>query len=119
MTVKAINPNYSGRYRDGVENFHGNQLLNICWEKHTMMGWPMCVPISPNTTFKELLDVVIPRIYSMHPQFDSVDLYKAHWSTSKGAFIPDMSKTISDHGFKHKEQIRFRTQPLSNNPHRG
>ena len=44
MPVKAITPNYHGDFQDTQDKYHGQQLISVCWEKHTMFGWPMCLP---------------------------------------------------------------------------
>lgn len=112
MPVKAIKPGYHGDYRDGADKYNGNQLLNICWEKHTMFGWPMCVPLPPQMPFGGLIEKVLPMIFASHPDFAKIDWTTVQWSTSKGPFTPDLGKSIADHGFKHKTQIRFRTPGL-------
>ena len=114
MPVKAIRPEYSGIYRDGVEHFNGQQLISICWERHTMMGWPMCIPVSPGMTFGDLVKNVIPAIFSIDPDFKDIEWDKVHWSTAHGSFIPDFNKTLEEQGFRHKEQIRFRTPIVTN-----
>ncbi len=112
MPVKASTADYHGEFKDSQDKFHGNQILNICWEKHTMFGWPMCVPLPPDMPFGGLIEKVLPSIFSSHPDFAKIEWNKVQWSTSKGPFTPDMGKSIADHGFKHKTQIRFRTPGL-------
>lgn len=112
MPVKAIKPGYHGEFRDRVENFRGQQLLNICWEKHTMFGWPMCIPVPPEMPFGALLEQVLPGIYGAHPDFARIKWNEVQWATAKGPFTPDPSKSMVEHGFKHKTQIRFRTPGL-------
>tara|TARA_R110000787_G_scaffold187093_9_gene298895 strand:- start:4789 stop:5148 length:360 start_codon:yes stop_codon:yes gene_type:complete len=112
MPVKAITPDYHGDFQDTQDKFGDKQLLNICWEKHTMMGWPMCVPLLPDTPFGGLIEQVLPMIYAVHPDFEKIEWDKVEWSTSRGPFTPDMSKTIAENGLRHKQQIRFRTPGL-------
>jgi phenol hydroxylase P4 protein len=112
MPVKAITPDYRSEVRDNRERFGPNQLLNICWEKHTMLGWPMCVPLPPETPFGALIEKVLPSIFGFHPDFAKIDWSAVQWSTAKGPFTPDPTKSIAEHGFKHKTQIRFRTPGL-------
>lgn len=112
MSVKAIKPGYHGEFKDRLEMFGGKQLLNICWEKHTMMGWPMCIPVSPELPFGALIEQVLPTIYSQHPDFDRIRWDEVQWSTSQGPFIPNPAKSLAEHGLQHKVQIRFRTPGL-------
>lgn len=112
MPVTAIKPGYHGEFKDRVENFHGQQLLNVCWEKHTMFGWPMCIPVAPEMPFGALIDQVLPGIYGSHPDFTRIDWSAAQWSTADGAFVPESGRSIADHGLRHKQQIRFRTPGL-------
>lgn len=112
MATQAIGPDYHGTYKDGVESYRGQQLISICWEKHTMFGWPMCLPVSPDLPFSALIEAVIPSIFSDHPDFAKIDWARAQWSTSAGPFTPDPTKSLKDHGIRHKQQIRFRTPGL-------
>lgn len=112
MATKAITPDYHGTYRDGAEHYRGQHLFNICWEKHTMFGWPMCLPLPPEMPFGALIENVLPMIFSQHPDFPKIQWEQVQWSTSKGPFTPDLGKSLADHGFRHKQQIRFRTPGL-------
>jgi len=112
MSVKAIHADYHGEFKDALDKFGDKQLLNICWEKHTMMGWPMCVPLSPHTPFRALIDEVLPMIYAVHPDFSKIKWSEVQWSTSKGPFTPHPDKSLAEHGLRHKQQIRFRTPGL-------
>lgn len=119
MSVKAITPDYRGEYRDDVKNFHGKQLLMVSWEKHTMMGWPMALAVDPAMSFGDLIDGVLPSIYGMHPEFHNIQWDKVQWSTVKGALIPDRSKSLAEHGLRHKSQVRFRTPGAESNNYGG
>ncbi|EIT70980.1 MULTISPECIES: phenol hydroxylase subunit P4 [Hydrocarboniphaga] len=112
MPVKAIKPGYHGEYKDGVENFHGQQLLNISWDKHIMFGFPVCIPVPPQLPFGALIEKVLPGIYGAHPDFAKIDWSTVQWSTAKGAFVPEPERSLAEHGLRHKEQIRFRTPGL-------
>lgn len=112
MPVKAITPGYHGEFRDSQDKYGDKQLLNFCWEKHTMTGWPMCLPLPSEMPFGALIKEVMPMVFGMHPDFEKIDWDKVEWSTAKGTFEPDMAKSIAEHGLKHKAQIRFRTPGL-------
>ena len=54
MTVIAIE-DYVGEILDSVENFHGNQLLYIGWDKHLMFCAPFCFPFPPSMRFGDIV----------------------------------------------------------------
>ena len=112
MPVKAITPNYHGDFKDTQDKYHGQQLISLCWEKHTSFGWPMCMPVPPEMPFGGLIEKVIPHIFGDHPDFAKIQWDQVQWSTSKGPFVPDPAKSLAEHGIKHKHQIRFRTPGL-------
>jgi phenol hydroxylase P4 protein len=113
MPVKAITPDYHGEFKDCLERFHGNQLLSICWEKHTMFGWPMCIPVPPQLPFGALIEKVLPDIFGSHPDFARINWSEVQWSTAAGPFTPEPGKSLAGHGLRHKSQIRFRTPGLN------
>lgn len=117
MPVKAIDPSYHGELKDKQERFHGNQLLNVCWEKHTMFGWPMCIPVPPALPFGALVAQILPSIFGSHPDFAKIDWSTAVWTTARGPFTPDLAKSLEEQGIGHKALIRFRTPGLDG--HRG
>ncbi|WP_420465459.1 phenol hydroxylase subunit P4 [Panacagrimonas sp.] len=112
MPVKAVTADYHGDFQDTVDKYHGQQLISLCWEKHTMFGWPMCLPVPPDMPFGGLIEKVIPSIFSDHPDFARIDWSAVQWSTSKGPFTPDPAKSLKENGIGHKQQIRFRTPGL-------
>jgi len=113
MPIKAITPDYHGDFKDGVEKFHGNQIVNIHWEKHLMFAWPMCVPLPPAMPFGALIEGVLPGIFGAHPNFKQIDWNAVEWKTSKGPFKPDLAKSLTDNGIGHKTTISFRTPGLN------
>lgn len=116
MPVKAIRDGYHGDFKDTEDKFHGKQLLNIHWEKHLMFGWPMCVPLAPDTPFGALIEGVIPSIFGSHPEFSKIDWNAVTWTRTEGDgyvdFTPDPAKSIRENGLTHKAQIRFNTPGL-------
>mgnify|MGYP000986780914 CR=1 FL=1 len=46
MGVAAIK-DYTFEPADRLENFHGNQLLNIGWDQHLLFCAPFCLPMPP------------------------------------------------------------------------
>ena len=77
-----------------------------------MMGWPMCVPLSPQTPFGGVIDTVLPMIDGVHPDFADLNWNEVQWSTKHGPFTPVLNRSLAEHGFRHKQQIRFRTPGL-------
>ncbi|GAC1620057.1 MAG: phenol hydroxylase subunit P4 [Nevskia sp.] len=112
MPVKAITPDYHGEFKDSVEKFHGNQIVNIHWEKHLMFAWPMCLPLPPQMPFGALIETVLPGIFGAHPNFAKIDWSTVEWRTGKGLFTPDPSRSLAENGIGHKTTIRFRTPGL-------
>jgi phenol/toluene 2-monooxygenase (NADH) P4/A4 len=112
MSVIALNEGYVGEIRDREENFHGKQLLFVGWEDHLMFCAPHCIPVAPSTPFRVLAGELIPAMYSVHPDWEKVDLLQAEWFRSGDAFTPDFDKTLRENGLGHKAVIRFRTPGL-------
>ena len=113
MPVIALNEGYTGEIRDRVENFHGKQLLFVGWEDHLMFCAPHCIPVTPSTPFRTLVEEMLPAMYSSHPDWLSVDLNKAEWFRSGVPFTPDFDRTLQENGLGHKAVIRFRTPGLT------
>lgn len=112
MATKAITPDYHGDFQDTIDKYHGQQLISICWEKHTMFSWPFCLPVAPDMPFGGLIENVLPSLYADHPDFPKIEWEKVQWSTAAGPFIPNRAKSLKEHGIRHKQQIRFRTPGL-------
>ncbi|WP_207000392.1 phenol hydroxylase subunit P4 [Trinickia mobilis] len=113
MSVIALKAGYAGEIKDREENFHGNQLLFVGWEDHLMFCAPHCIPVAPTTPFNVLASELLPAMYSIHPDWQKVDLRQAEWFRSGQAFTPDFDKTLRDNGLGHKAVIRFRTPGLT------
>lgn len=113
MSVVALKPGYTGEIKDRVENFHGQQLLYICWEDHLLFCAPLCIPVPPSLPFGALTSEIIPGLYAQHPDAASIDWTRAEWFSSAQRFIPDPSKSLADNGLNHKASLRFRTPGLT------
>lgn len=112
MSVVALKPGYTGEMKDRVENFHGQQLLNICWEDHLMYASPICIPVAPDMPFSALAEQVIPGIYAAHPDIPKVQWNQVEWFRSGVMFKPDPARSVSENGLGHKAMLRFRTPGL-------
>lgn len=111
MPVRATY-DYRGEPKDRVENFHGNQLVYIGWDKHLMFAAPVCLPLPPDMPFAALVKEVLPSIYSTHPDFERIDWAQVQWSVDRKPLQPDMSRGLTDQGIGHKSVIRFVTPGL-------
>ena len=115
MATQEIMP-HLGDYpliqRDTVEQFHGKQLLYLCWENHLMFAAPMCIPVPRTLPFGALIRDVLPELYGEHPEFEDIDWKRTQWFNSDKRFIPDVGKSLEHHGIGHKAVISFRTPAL-------
>jgi phenol hydroxylase P4 protein len=103
---------YPLRQQDDESAFHGKRLIFLCWENHLMYGAPLCVPLPPSLPFGALVRDVLPELYGEHPEFESIDWKRTVWFNSDKRFIPDMGKSLEQHGLTHKSLIKFRTPAL-------
>lgn len=113
MSTKAITPDYHGEMKDSVEKFHGNQLLNIGWDRHMLFAAPICIPVPPQMPFGALVKEVLPNLYGAHPDFAKIRWDEVKWLSSGKAFVPDLAKSLAENGLVHKAVIRFRTPGLN------
>ena len=112
MAVAAITEDYTGEVLDRVENFHGNQVLYLGWDHHTMMCAPVAFPVPPDMPFSKVLEELIPGAYSLHPEFGEIDWDKAQWHLNGEPFSPERDATLSEQGIDHKSILRFATPGL-------
>ncbi len=103
---------YPMMQQDDESKFHGNRLIFLCWENHLMYGAPLAVPLPPSLPFGALVRDVLPDLYGEHPEFESIDWKRTVWFNSDKRFIPDMGKSLEQHGLSHKSLIKFRTPAL-------
>jgi len=98
--------------QDSVDKFHGKQLLYLCWENHLMFAAPFCIPVPRTLPFGAVIMEVLPELYGEHPEFEDIDWKRTQWFNSNKRFIPDVGKSLAQHGLGHKSLIRFRTPAL-------
>ncbi|MDZ7753461.1 MAG: phenol hydroxylase subunit P4 [Gammaproteobacteria bacterium] len=98
---------YEGTPLDKVENFHGNQLIYLDWEKHRMFCSPICVPVPPDAPFGIVCDDITPNAYGEHPDWQHIDWSEVQWTLDDEPFQPDMDKSLKDQGIHHKSVLRF------------
>ncbi|NIB42232.1 phenol hydroxylase [Pseudomaricurvus alkylphenolicus] len=112
MRQASIN-DYQGVAKDAQENFHGNQLVYIGWDKHLIFCAPICVPLPPDAPFEVIVKEILPAAYGLHPDFEHIDWSHVEWTVDQISHIPDMHKSLSQNGVGHKSVIRFVTPGLN------
>jgi phenol/toluene 2-monooxygenase (NADH) P4/A4 len=113
MAVQALKPGYTGEVKDRVELFHGNQLLFVGWDQHSMICAPIALPLPPAMPFGDLIDKVLPTTaFAAHPDWPQITWNKVEWLRSGKPFKPDLKKSLADNGLDHKAVVRFRTPKL-------
>jgi phenol hydroxylase P4 protein len=115
MAIQEMMPHlgdYPMIQRDTVDQFHGKQLLYLCWDNHLMFAAPLCIPVPRTLPFGALIRDVLPELYGEHPEFENIDWKRTQWFNSNKRFIPDVGKSLEHHGLGHKSLIRFRTPAL-------
>jgi len=112
MSVAAIKE-YVGTPLDTVANFHGNQLLYICWDGHLMYAAPFIFLVAPTMKFEDVLTQLVTPVIQLHPDTAKIDWRKVEWEKGDKPWAPDLGKTIAENGLVHKEYLRFRTPGLT------
>lgn len=111
MTVKSIGE-YQFRPLDLQENFHGQQLLYISWDRHLMYCAPFAFLVEPAQTFAELIDLVLKPAIAAHPDSTCADLRSAIWYLNDKPFQPDFDASLMANGVRHKDMLRLDTPGL-------
>ena len=112
MSVRSIRP-FEPVIKDAAENFHGMQVVYLCWDKHLMFYAPIAKMLPPTMTFGELIDAEITPAYSRHPDFANIDWSAVQWSKDGEAFTPALDKSLRENGITHKTAIHFNTPGLN------
>lgn len=113
MSVQANYPNYQGPVRDRVENFHGNQLVYVMWERHLLFGAPLMFLADPEMPFGDFLDQLLKPALAPHPESEALDFALAEWRLDGEDFTPRGEASLADNGIGHKSQLRLITPRLS------
>ncbi|HYW91189.1 MAG TPA: phenol hydroxylase subunit P4 [Gammaproteobacteria bacterium] len=106
MAVNALY-DYHGVPKDVEDNFHGNQLVYIGWDRHLMFCAPVCLPLPPDMPFGALVQEVLPGVYGSHPEWERIDWSGVEWTLEQQPFRPDMQQGLREQGIGHKSVIRF------------
>lgn len=112
MPVTAIG-DYPALVRDGVENFHGNQMVVVGWDRHLMIDAPMAFPLPPGMPFGALVSEVMPIAFGAHPEWGRIVWETVTWLLDGEPFTPKFDASLEDNGIGHKSVIRFDTPGLT------
>lgn len=100
--------------RDRVENFHGNQVLYVLWERHLIICAPLALAVPPSMSFAALVQQELPKtVFAQHPDWPRIDWRAVEWAISNVPFQPDPAKSLADNGLTHKTLLRLRTPGLN------
>jgi len=113
MPVNAYYDNYKGEVKDRVENFHGNQLVYINWDKHLLFAAPFTLVAPPSMTFGDFLKNVVPGAFNQHPEWEKIDWAGVNWLLDGETFTPQPEKSLIDQGIKHKSFLRLQTPAMT------
>ncbi len=99
--------------RDRVENFHGQQLIYVGWDRHTMICAPIALRVPPELSFGELVDGLLPATaFALHPDWEKIDWSAVEWFASDKPVHPDRRQSLAAQGFGHKTFLRMHTPAL-------
>ncbi len=113
MSVHAYTPDYRGEVRDRVENFNGNKVVYVCWERHLLFACPFAFLVPMDLTFGQLRDELMAESYGQHPEWQQIDWQQVNWTLSGQPFHPQPDKTLEEQGVGHKASLRFSTPGLN------
>lgn len=104
---------YVGVPSDALANFHGNQLVYLCWDKHLMYAAPFAFPVPPDMKVRTLLEENVNGIIKDHPDTPHIQWDKVTWVKEGKPCAIDIDKSFADNGLKHKDFLRFTTPGLN------
>ncbi|MEG2268750.1 MAG: phenol hydroxylase subunit P4 [Acinetobacter sp.] len=113
MPVRAITDDYSFAPRDTQANYGDNILVYIGWDHHTLFCSAKAFLISPQATFKQLLDTLMPAGFSQHPEFNAIDWQQAEFLLDRQKIELQLDATLTNLGFGHKSLLRFSIPDLN------
>lgn len=94
---------------DKLENFHGNIVVYILWEKHLAYMNPIAFPLPPEMPLGDFINGVVVPAYSAHPNASKVDFMTAEWTVDGHEVTLDPAKSLKDIGVGHKSVLRVKT----------
>lgn len=100
--------------RDRIENFHGQQLLYVLWERHLIICAPIALTVPPDLPFEKLLAEVLPgTVFARHPDWLKLADAPLEWHANGQRLTPQPDQTLADLGLGHKTLLRLRTPTLT------
>ncbi|WP_433770570.1 phenol hydroxylase subunit P4 [Pseudomonas putida] len=112
MPVTAIGA-YNAQPLDHQGNFHGLQLVYLCWEKHLMFCAPFTFPLPPAMPFSDFIEQVVKPSIARHPDAAQVDFSQAQWCLNERPFTPDNAASLIANGIDHKSLLHLYTPGLN------
>lgn len=112
MAINARKP-YPSQPVDGIERYHGNQLVYLSWDRHLIFAAPFVTCVPPGLRFGEFVDTVLAPLIAADPDAAVIDWTKAQWLKANRPFAPDFAKSLADNGISHKDQLRLQTPWLN------
>ena len=97
MPVTAIGT-YTAQPLDRQANFHGAQLVYLCWENHLLFCAPFCFPFPPTMRFGDVVAGPMQAAFGYHPDFAQIDWAKAEWFKSGKPVTLDFDKSLAENG---------------------
>lgn len=112
MSVKA-KYDYTFEPKDKVDNFHGMQLLYVCWPNHLLFCAPFAFLVPPEMPFGDFVETILSPAVTAHPDAAKADFANAQWTLNDAPFSPDRSASLSGSGIDHKSILTVRTEGLN------
>ncbi|MBJ9986062.1 phenol hydroxylase [Acinetobacter sp. S40] len=113
MPVRAITENYSFSPKDSQANYGDNILIYIGWDHHTLFCSAKAFLISPQATFQQLLETLMPAGFSQHPEFNAIDWHHVEFQLDRKELKFQPEATLAELDFGHKSLLRFSTPGLN------
>lgn len=113
MPVRAITPDYAGDIKDRVENFHGNQMVYVGWDRHLLFAAPFTLLAQPDMPFRRFRDELMGSAFDPHPDWEQIDWSRVSWLLNDEPFEPQLDKSLQEQGVNHKYFLRFQTPGLN------
>ena len=112
MPVNALGA-YAFPSRDHVKNFHGNILVNFCWDRHVFFAAPFAIALPPTMTLRDAVTTVVANAIKVHPDAGKIDWDAVRWQKDDKPWQPDLDKSLAANGVGHKDYIVFNTPGLT------
>lgn len=111
MSVKARD-GYVDIVRDAQENFNGNQVVYIDWNRHRFFCAALAFPLPPEMPFAALVSDVITTAWANHPQFERINWDEVQWTLDDEPITPNYEASLLDNKIGHKSLLEFHTPDI-------